>query len=168
MLISDAVIRARKTVGMSAEQPAFPASSILQIWTQAVSDSSAKPAFSCLGQTLSYGEIDQLSRRLASYLQKTLKLKAGDRIAIQLPNLIQYPVAVIAAMKLGLVVVNTNPMYSARELVHQLSDSGVKVVIVLDQFYETLSKALPQTEVEHVIVIRPIVLNKQTSLTNQT
>ena len=161
MLISDAVIRARKTVGMSAEQPAFPASSILRIWTQAVSDSSAKPAFSCLGQTLSYGEIDQLSRRLASYLQKTLKLKAGDRIAIQLPNLIQYPVAVIAAMKLGLVVVNTNPMYSARELVHQLSDSGVKVVIVLDQFYETLSKALPQTEVEHVIVTRPIDLLKQ-------
>ena len=161
MLISDAVIRARKTVGMSAEQPAFPASSILQIWTQAVSDSSAKPAFSCLGQTLSYGEIDQLSRRLASYLQKTLKLKAGDRIAIQLPNLIQYPVAVIAAMKLGLVVVNTNPMYSARELVHQLSDSGVKVVIVLDQFYETLSKALPQTDVEHVIVTRPIDLLKQ-------
>ena len=161
MLISDAVIRARKTVGMSAEQPAFPASSILQIWTQAVSDSSAKPAFSCLGQTLSYGEIDQLSRRLASYLQKTLKLKAGDRIAIQLPNLIQYPVAVIAAMKLGLVVVNTNPMYSARELVHQLSDSGVKVVIVLDQFYETLSKALPQTEVENVIVTRPIDLLKQ-------
>ena len=161
MLISDAVIRARKTVGMSAEQPAFPASSILQIWTQAVSDSSAKPAFSCLGQTLSYGEIDQLSRRLASYLQKILKLKAGDRIAIQLPNLIQYPVAVIAAMKLGLVVVNTNPMYSARELVHQLSDSGVKVVIVLDQFYETLSKALPQTEVEHVIVTRPIDLLKQ-------
>ena len=161
MLISDAVIRARKIVGMSAEQPAFPASSILQIWTQAVSDSSAKPAFSCLGQTLSYGEIDQLSRRLASYLQKTLKLKAGDRIAIQLPNLIQYPVAVIAAMKLGLVVVNTNPMYSARELVHQLSDSGVKVVIVLDQFYETLSKALPQTEVENVIVTRPIDLLKQ-------
>ena len=161
MLISDAVIRARKTVGMSAEQPAFPASSILRIWTQAVSDSSAKPAFSCLGQTLSYGEIDQLSRRLASYLQKTLKLKAGDRIAIQLPNLIQYPVAVIAAMKLGLVVVNTNPMYSARELVHQLSDSGVKVVIVLDQFYETLSKALPQTEVQHVIVTRPIDLLKQ-------
>ena len=161
MLISDAVISARKTVGMSAEQPAFPASSILQIWTQAVSDSSAKPAFSCLGQTLSYGEIDQLSRRLASYLQKILKLKAGDRIAIQLPNLIQYPVAVIAAMKLGLVVVNTNPMYSARELVHQLSDSGVKVVIVLDQFYETLSKALPQTEVENVIVTRPIDLLKQ-------
>ncbi len=161
MLISDAVIRARKTVGMSAEQPAFPASSILRIWTQAVSDSSAKPAFSCLGQTLSYGEIDQLSRRLASYLQKILKLKAGDRIAIQLPNLIQYPVAVIAAMKLGLVVVNTNPMYSARELVHQLSDSGVKVVIVLDQFYETLSKALPQTEVENVIVTRPIDLLKQ-------
>jgi long-chain acyl-CoA synthetase len=72
MLISDAVIRARKTVGMSAEQPAFPASSILRIWTQAVSDSSVKSAFSCLGQTLGYGEIDHLSRRFTRYLQKTL------------------------------------------------------------------------------------------------
>ena len=161
MLVSEAVSRGRKSVGMSSGQPPFPASSILQIWTKAVSDSSVKPAFSCLGQTLSYGEIDQISRRLASYLQKKLKLKAGDRIAIQLPNLIQYPVAVIAAMKLGLVVVNTNPMYSARELVHQLNDSGAKVVIVLDQFYDTLSKALPKTEVEHVIVTRPIDLIKQ-------
>ena len=161
MLVSEAVSRGRKSVGMSSGQPPFPASSILQIWTKAVSDSSLKPAFSCLGQTLSYGEIDQISRRLASYLQKKLKLKAGDRIAIQLPNLIQYPVAVIAAMKLGLVVVNTNPMYSARELVHQLNDSGAKVVIVLDQFYDTLSKALPNTEVEHVIVTRPIDLIKQ-------
>ena len=141
MRISDAVINGRKRVGLSSAQPPFPASSLLQIWTKAVSDSSAKPAFSCLGQTLSYGEIDQLSRRLASYLQKKLKLKAGDRIAIQLPNLIQYPVAVIAAMKLGLVVVNTNPMYSVRELVHQFKDSGVKTVIVLDQFYDTLASA---------------------------
>tara|TARA_B110000908_G_scaffold120964_1_gene141781 strand:+ start:1159 stop:2844 length:1686 start_codon:yes stop_codon:yes gene_type:complete len=161
MYINDAVINGRKRIGLSSVQPPFPASSILQIWTKAVSDSSAKPAFSCLGQTLTYGEIDQLSRRMASYLQKKLKLKPGDRIAIQLPNLIQYPVAVIAAMKLGLVVVNTNPMYSVRELVHQLNDSGAKAVIVLDQFYDTLAKALPQTDVEHVIVTRPIDLLKQ-------
>jgi long-chain acyl-CoA synthetase len=154
MLIKSAVTQAQKRIGMSTEQPSISAQSILQIWTEAVSDSSSKPAFTCLGQTLSYGEIDQLARRVASYLQKRLKLQAGDRIAIQLPNLIQYPVVAIAAMKLGLVIVNTNPMYSVRELVHQFNDAGVKAVIVLDQFYDVLSEAVPQTSVEHVIVTR--------------
>ena len=154
MLIKSAVTQAQKRIGISSEQPSISAQSILQIWTEAVSDSSSKPAFTCLGQTLSYGEIDQLARRVASYLQKRLKLRAGDRIAIQLPNLIQYPVVAIAAMKLGLVIVNTNPMYSVRELVHQFNDAGVKAVIVLDQFYDVLSEAVPQTSVEHVIVTR--------------
>ena len=106
MFITDAVTKAQKRVGIASEQPPLPAKSILQIWTNAVSDSSSHPAFTCLGQTLSYGEIDQLSRRVASYFQKRLNLKTGDRIAIQLPNLIQYPIVVIAAMKLGLVVNN--------------------------------------------------------------
>jgi len=158
MFITDAVTKAQKRVGIASEQPPLPAKSILQIWTNAVSDSPSHPAFTCLGQTLSYGEIDQLSRRVASYFQKRLNLKTGDRIAIQLPNLIQYPIVVIAAMKLGLVVVNTNPMYTVRELVHQFNDSGVKVVVALDQFYSTLAEALPQTSIEHVIVTRPIDL----------
>jgi len=162
MLIKSAVTEAQKRIGISTKQPSLSAQSILQIWTEAVSDSSSKPAFTCLGQTLSYGEIDQLSRRVASYLQKRLKLRAGDRIAIQLPNLIQYPVVAIAAMKLGLVIVNTNPMYSVRELVHQLNDAGVKAVIVLDQFYDVLSEAVPQTSVEHVIVTRPLDLMPST------
>lgn len=158
MFITDAVTKAQKRVGIASEQPPLPAKSILQIWTNAVSDSPSHPAFTCLGQTLSYGEIDQLSRRVASYFQKRLNLKTGDRIAIQLPNLIQYPIVVIAAMKLGLVVVNTNPMYTVRELVHQFNDSGVKVVVALDQFYSTLAEALPQTSIEYVIVTRPIDL----------
>ena len=158
MLIKSAVTQAQKKVGLSTAQPALPARSMLQVWTEAVSDSTSKPAFTCLGQTLSYGEIDQLSRRVASYLQKRLKLQAGDRIAIQLPNLIQYPVVAIAAMKLGLVIVNTNPMYSVRELVHQFNDAGVKAVIVLDQFYDVLAEAAPQTSVEHIIVTRPLDL----------
>ncbi|MBT3672508.1 MAG: AMP-binding protein [Porticoccaceae bacterium] len=156
MLIKAAVIQAQEKVGISTTQPALPARSMLQVWTEAVSDSSSNPAFTCLGQTLSYGEIDQLSRRVASYLQKRLRLQAGDRIAIQLPNLIQYPVVAIAAMKLGLVIVNTNPMYSVRELVHQFNDAGVKAVIVLDQFYSVLAEAAPQTSVEHIIVTRPL------------
>ncbi|MBT5796109.1 MAG: AMP-binding protein, partial [Porticoccaceae bacterium] len=158
MLIKSAVTQAQKKVGLSTAQPALPARSMLQVWTEAVSDSTSKPAFTCLGQTLSYGEIDQLSRRVASYLQKRLKLQAGDRIAIQLPNLIQYPVVAIAAMKLGLVIVNTNPMYSVRELVHQFNDAGVRAVIVLDQFYDVLAEAAPQTSVEHIIVTRPLDL----------
>ncbi|HIK81198.1 MAG TPA: long-chain fatty acid--CoA ligase [Porticoccaceae bacterium] len=158
MLIKSAVTQAQNRVGLSTAQPALRAQSMLQVWSEAVSDSSSKPAFTCLGQTLSYGEIDQLSRRVASYLQKRLKLQAGDRIAIQLPNLIQYPVIAIAAMKLGLVIVNTNPMYSVRELVHQFNDAGVKAVIVLDQFYDVLAEAAPQTSVEHIIVTRPLDL----------
>ena len=158
MLIKSAVTQAQKKGGLSTAQPALPARSMLQVWTEAVSDSTSKPAFTCLGQTLSYGEIDQLSRRVASYLQKRLKLQAGDRIAIQLPNLIQYPVVAIAAMKLGLVIVNTNPMYSVRELVHQFNDAGVRAVIVLDQFYDVLAEAAPQTSVEHIIVTRPLDL----------
>jgi len=158
MLIKSAVTQAQNRVGLSTAQPALPGQSILQVWSEAVSHSSSKPAFTCLGQTLSYGEIDQLSRRVASYLQKRLKLQVGDRIAIQLPNLIQYPVIAIAALKLGLVIVNTNPMYSVRELVHQFNDAGVKAVIVLDQFYDVLAEAAPQTSVEHIIVTRPLDL----------
>lgn len=158
MLIEQAVSGAHQRIGLSSEQPPLPAKSLLELWLRAVSDAQSQPAFTCLGQTLSYREVDQFSRRVASYLQKTLKLSAGDRIAIQMPNLIQYSVVVIAAWRLGLVVVNTNPMYSVRELVHQLNDANVKAVVVLDQFYGTLCEALPETPIEHVIVTRAIDL----------
>jgi len=158
MLITQAVIEAQQRMGLPSEQPSLPAQSLIGLWLDSVSECKEQPAFSCLGQTLSYGEVDQLSRRVACYFQKQLKLTAGDRIAIQLPNLIQYPVVALAAWRLGLVVVNTNPMYSARELVHQFNDANVKAVVVLDQFYDTLSKALPSTNIEHVIVTRAIDL----------
>ena len=134
------------------------ANSVLQLWTNAVSDSASAPAYTCLGQTLSYGETDQLARRVATYFQKKLNLKPGDRIAVQLPNIIQYPVVVIAALKLGLIIVNVNPMYSTREIIHQFNDSDVKTVVVLDQFYETVKKAAPETNLENIIVTRPIDL----------
>lgn len=158
MLVQDAILQAQKKTGIGSDQPDLPAGSLLEIWQQAVFDSAAYPAYTCLGQTLSYGEVDQLSRRVASYFQKKLKLVAGDRIAVQLPNLIQYPVVVVAAWKLGLVIVNTNPLYTVRELVHQFNDSGAKAVVVLDQFYQTLCQALPDTAIEHVIVTRPLDL----------
>jgi long-chain acyl-CoA synthetase len=161
MLVQDAVKKAQKKIGLNGKQPELPAKSLLELWQQSVADSNERPAYTCLGQTLTYGEVDQISRRVASYFQKQLKLVPGDRIAIQLPNLIQYPVVVIAAWKLGLVVVNTNPMYTVRELVHQFNDANVKAVVVLDQFYETLCEALPNTSIEHVIVTRPVDLLPQ-------
>ncbi len=161
MLVQDAVDQAQKRVGLSDKQPPLPADSLLELWNMAVADSRDRPAFTCLGQTLSYAEVDQLSRRVASYFQRQLKLQAGDRIAIQLPNLIQYPIVVVAAWKLGLIIVNTNPMYTVRELVHQFTDANVKAVVVLDQFYDTLTEALPQTAIEHVVVTRPIDLLPQ-------
>ena len=161
MRVQEAVKKAQKKVGLSATQPKLPAGSLLELWRGSVADANDRPAFTCLGQTLTYGEVDQISRRVASYFQKQLKLVPGDRIAIQLPNLIQYPVVVIAAWKLGLVVVNTNPMFTVRELVHQFNDANVKAVVVLDQFYETLCEALPNTNIEHVVVTRPIDLLPQ-------
>ena len=158
MLVTEAVKRGRQKIGVAQNTPSLMANSVLQLWTNAVSDSASAPAYTCLGQTLSYGETDQLARRVATYFQKKLNLKPGDRIAVQLPNIIQYPVVVIAALKLGLIIVNVNPMYSTREIIHQFNDSDVKTVVVLDQFYETVKKAAPETCLENIIVTRPIDL----------
>ena len=158
MVVEQAVKKGRERVGLPCDQPKLPAESLIRFWSNTVLECSDLPAFSCLGQTLSYGEVDQLSRRIASYLQKQLGLRAGDRIAIQLPNLIQYPAVALAAWHIGLVVVNTNPMYSSRELIHQFNDAGVKAVIVLDKFYATVREALPNTSIEHIIVVRALDL----------
>ena len=158
MLLEQAVKQGRERVGLPSDQPELPAESLIRFWSNTVLNCPDKPAFSCLGQTMSYGEVDQLSRRIASYMQKELGLKNGDRIAIQLPNLIQYPAIALAAWHVGLVVVNTNPMYSSRELIHQFNDAGVKAVFVLDKFYSTVLEALPNTPVEHVILVRALDL----------
>ena len=158
MLIEQAIKEGRERVGLADDQPQLLAESLIRFWSSTVHQCPDKPAFSCLGQTLSYGEVDQLSRRIASYLQKELGLKAGDRVAIQLPNLIQYPAIALAAWHIGLVVVNTNPMYSPRELIHQFNDAGVRAVFVLDKFYDTVLEALPNTPIEHVVIVRALDL----------
>jgi len=111
-------------------------------------------AFENLGVRLSYAEIDRLSRAFAAYLQRELGLVKGDRIALMMPNLLQYPVALIGALRAGLVVVNTNPLYTARELRHQLSDSGTRVILVCENFAHTLAECIHETPVEHVIMTR--------------
>ena len=92
------------------------------------------PAFTCFGATLTYAQLDDLSSRFASYLQKETNLKVGDRIAIQLLNLLQFPIVLYGAIKAGLVVVNTNPLYTSKEMAHQFVDSGVKAIVILESF----------------------------------
>ncbi|RAO76105.1 long-chain-fatty-acid--CoA ligase [Dyella jiangningensis] len=110
-----------------------------------------RPAFASFGKQLSYGQIDELSRQFAGYLTGVLKLSKGDRIAIMMPNVLQYPIALFGALRAGMVVVNTNPMYTARELKHQLEDAGAKAIVVLDNFAATLQQVVAETEVKHVI-----------------
>ncbi|WP_314410334.1 long-chain-fatty-acid--CoA ligase FadD1 [Pseudomonas kuykendallii] len=111
-----------------------------------------KPAFSNLGKTLSYGELYELSGIFAAYLQNHTDLQPGDRIAVQMPNVLQYPVAVFGAMRAGLVVVNTNPLYTAREMEHQFNDSGAKALVCLANMAHLAEDVLPKTGVRHVIV----------------
>ena len=110
-----------------------------------------RPAFVSMVVALSYGEVDALSRDFAGYLRNDLGLSPGERVAIMLPNLLQYPVALIGALRAGLVVVNVNPLYTATELEFQLEDSGAAAIVVLENFARTLQEALPQTRVRHVI-----------------
>ncbi|MDB6096167.1 MAG: Long chain fatty-acid CoA ligase, partial [Francisellaceae bacterium] len=109
-------------------------------------------AFYNFGKSLSYKELDNLSLRFAAFLQQKLKLEKGERVAIILPNLLQYPIALMGILRAGLVVVNTNPLYTAPELAHQLKDSGAKAVIILENFAANLQTILPETVVEQVIV----------------
>ncbi len=113
---------------------------------------AAKPAFSAIGVTLTYADVDRLSANFAAWLQNNTSLRPGDRIAIQLPNLTQYPVVVFGAMRAGLIVVNTNPLYTAREMEHQFNDSGARALVVLANMAHLAQKVLPQTSIEHVIV----------------
>jgi len=110
-----------------------------------------RPAFTNMGRSITYGDLDRLSATFAAFLVNDLKLAKGDRIAIMLPNLLQYPIVIMAALRAGLTVVNTNPMYTPRELKHQLDDSGASAIIVLDNFAKTVAEVVGGTQCKHVI-----------------
>ena len=112
------------------------------------------PAFINMGATLTYADIDQQSRYFAAYLQKVVGLQKGDRVAIMMPNLLQYPVALTGVLRAGLIVVNVNPLYTARELEHQLKDSGAKAIVILENFATTLQKIIGKTDVTTVVTTR--------------
>lgn len=129
-------------------------SSVVEIFTEATARFADKPAFHNMGTTLSYGELDIKTQHFASWLQHAAGLKKGDRIAIMMPNLLQYPVVLFGALRAGLVVVNTNPLYTDRELEHQLKDSGAKAIVVVEAFAHTVADVIDKTDVETVITTR--------------
>ncbi|ELP97637.1 long-chain-fatty-acid--CoA ligase FadD1 [Pseudomonas syringae pv. aptata] len=111
-----------------------------------------KPAFSNLGKTITYGELYELSGAFAAWIQQHTDLQPGDRIAVQLPNVLQYPIAVFGAIRAGLIVVNTNPLYTAREMEHQFNDSGAKALVCLANMAHLAEKVVPKTQIRQVIV----------------
>jgi len=137
--------------GVDEQIDASKYASVPAVFEEAFENFRDNPAFANFGRKLSYGQIDQMSRQFAGYLTGVLKLGKGDRIAIMMPNVLQYPIALFGALRAGLIVVNTNPMYTARELQHQLEDSGAKAIVVLDNFAATLQKVIDKTEVKHII-----------------
>jgi long-chain acyl-CoA synthetase len=110
-----------------------------------------RDAFTCMGTTFSYNQIELLSRKFASYLQNELKLAKGDRVAIMMPNILQYPVALFGVLRAGLIVVNVNPLYTARELEHQLNDSGAKAIVIFENSASVLQSIIAKTGVKHVL-----------------
>ena len=137
--------------GVPAEVDIFRFASLKDMLEQSCVRFRERPAFTNMGVTLSYGELDRLSRDFGAYLQQVAGLRKGERVAIMLPNLLQYPVALFGALCAGLVVVNVNPLYTARELQHQLADSGAAAVVVLENFAHTLQQVVATTAVRHIV-----------------
>ncbi len=137
--------------GMPEECPPPPFRSVRDLFEQSFEKYPDNAAYSNMGTTLSYAELDRLSMRFACYLQSTLGLTRGERVAIMLPNILQYPVAMCGIFRAGLVVVNVNPLYTSRELEHQLKDSGAKCIIILENFAHILEEVIASTELEHVV-----------------
>ncbi len=137
--------------GMPEEVPTPPFRSVRDLFEQAFEKYPENAAYTNMGRTLSYAELDRLSMQFACYLQNTLGLTRGERVAIMLPNILQYPVAMCGIFRAGLVVVNVNPLYTARELKHQLKDSGTKCIIILETFAHILQDVIADTDVESVV-----------------
>ena len=140
--------------GVPADIDPSQYASLKEVIEEACATFRDRPAYSSLGVDLSYGELDRLSLQVAAALQKSLGLRKGDRVALMMPNVLQYPVVLFGVLRAGLVAVNVNPLYTARELEHQMKDSGARAIFVLDHFCHTLQKAIAKTPVEHIFVTR--------------
>jgi long-chain acyl-CoA synthetase len=137
--------------GVPADLPPSPYPSLVALMEESFRQYADRPAYSFMGKQQTFGETDRLSQAFAAYLQ-SLGLAQGDRVAIMMPNVPQYPVVVAAILRAGYVVVNVNPLYTARELEHQLKDSGSKAIVILENFAHTLEKCLAATPLQHVVL----------------
>jgi long-chain acyl-CoA synthetase len=125
--------------------------SLHDLFSQSCNQYGSRPAFDCMGKKITYKELDELSWQFAAYLQSS-GLKKGDRIALMMPNLLQYPIALLGSLRAGCVVVNVNPMYTARELAYQLNDSGADALVILENFAHVFQSIQDQVTVKHVLV----------------
>ena len=137
--------------GMAHEVDVSTVSNLAEMVESAMREHANKIAFHCSGTDMSYAELDRLSTAFASHLQKH-GFKRGDRFALMMPNILQYPIALMACLRIGVTVVNCNPLYTPRELSHQLRDSGAKGILVIENFANVLQEVLKDTDVSHVIV----------------
>jgi long-chain acyl-CoA synthetase len=128
--------------------------SLRDLFDEACASHRHLPAFTNMGATLSYAQLEALSRAFAAWLQQKSGLVRGDRVALMMPNILQYPVAMFGVLRAGMVVVNTNPLYTPRELEHQLKDAGAKVIVIVENFAHVLQQVLPRTELKHVLTTR--------------
>lgn len=126
-------------------------SSVSDLFDESFREYRTRPAFACMGKQITYGELDAMSQKLAAWLQSK-GLARGARVAIMMPNVLQYPVAIAAILRAGYVVVNVNPLYTPRELEHQLKDSGAEAIILLENFAVTLQAVVRNTAVKHIVV----------------
>ena len=138
--------------GVPAEIDADEFRSIGDLFEQSVRRFASREAYICMGKSITYAELDHLSAQFAGYLQGELKLPAGTRVALMMPNLLQYPVALFGALRAGYTVVNVNPLYTARELEHQLRDAGAEVVVIVENFAYTLDQVRARVGVKHIVV----------------
>ncbi|TMH32352.1 MAG: long-chain-fatty-acid--CoA ligase [Betaproteobacteria bacterium] len=137
--------------GVATEVDINSYASVREVFDESCAKFASRRAYSCMGKAISFAELDELSRAFGAFLQGR-GLKKGGRVALMMPNILQYPVCVFGVLRAGCTVVNTNPLYTARELEHQLSDSGAEMIVVVENFARTLAEVLPRTQIKTVIV----------------
>ncbi len=126
--------------------------SLVEMFEQSVQKYADQPAFMNMGSVMTFRKLEERSRAFAAYLQNELKLKKGDRVALMMPNLLQYPVALFGVLRAGCIAVNVNPLYTPRELEHQLNDSGATAIVIVSNFANTLEQIVENTPVKHVVL----------------
>ena len=150
----DKVWLKRYPADVPAEIDADRYSSLIEMFEHAVQRYADQPAFINMGEVMTFRKLEERSRAFAAYLQNELGLKKGDRVALMMPNLLQYPIALFGILRAGMVVVNVNPLYTPRELEHQLNDSGASAIVIVSNFAHTLEKVVFNTPIKHVILTR--------------